>query len=94
MEVPNPEQTASVFSLAVYAFLDSIIMEAYRVPHLSHEKLPPLCDYDRSKRLTATAFPVCIDSLLPCLLVCVDVECNSILIPSVVLGRTDTSSGG
>ncbi len=64
MEVPNSEQTASIFSLAVYAFVDSIIMDAYRVPHLSHEKLPPLCDYDRSKRLTTNAFPVCIYSLL------------------------------
>lgn len=64
MEVPNPEQTASVFSLAVYSFLDSIIMEASRVPHLSHEKLPPLCDFDRSKLLTTNAFPVGIISLL------------------------------
>ena len=64
MEVPNPEQTASIFSLAVYTFVDSIIMEAYRVPHLSHEKLHPLCDYDRSKRLITNAFPVCTYRLL------------------------------
>ena len=60
MEVPNPEQTASVFSLAVYTFVDPIIMEAYRVPHLSHEKLPPLCDFDKSRRLATNAFPVCM----------------------------------
>ena len=58
MEVPNPEQTASVFSLAVYTFLDKIIWDAYKVPHLSHDKLPPLCDYDYSAKLTAESFPV------------------------------------
>ncbi|KAF8966908.1 multidrug resistance-associated ABC transporter [Flammula alnicola] len=30
MEVPNPEQTASIFSLMVYTFLDPVIFEAYR----------------------------------------------------------------
>jgi len=58
MPVPNPEQTASIFSLMVYTFLDSIVLEAARVPHLSHTQLPPLCDYDYSKRLTEHAFPV------------------------------------
>lgn len=58
MKVPNPEQTASIFSLMVYSFLDPVIFEAYRVPHLSHERLPPLADYDYSKRLTEHAFPV------------------------------------
>ncbi|KAF9522597.1 multidrug resistance-associated ABC transporter [Crepidotus variabilis] len=55
MPVPNPEQTASIFSLVVYSFLDSVILEAYRVPHLSHEKLPPLCDTDYSDKLTSDA---------------------------------------
>jgi hypothetical protein len=58
MKVPNPEQTASIFSLMVYSFLDPVIFEAYRVPHLSHERLPPLADYDYAKRLTEHAFPV------------------------------------
>lgn len=42
----------------VYSFLDPVIFEAYRVPHLSHERLPPLADYDYAKRLTENAFPV------------------------------------
>lgn len=64
MEVPNPEQTASVFSLAVYTFMNPIVLEAYRVPHLSHEKLPPLCDRDGSERLTTNALRVGIDFLV------------------------------
>jgi hypothetical protein len=58
MKVPNPEQTASIFSLMVYSFLDPVIFEAYRVPHLSHERLPPLADYDYAKRLTEHSFLV------------------------------------
>ncbi|KAF9525551.1 multidrug resistance-associated ABC transporter [Crepidotus variabilis] len=57
MPVPNPEQTASIFSLAAYTFLDPVIFEAYRVSHLSHEKLPPLCDTDYSKKLTSDSAP-------------------------------------
>ncbi|KAF8157953.1 multidrug resistance-associated ABC transporter [Crassisporium funariophilum] len=57
MEVPNPEQTASIASLMVYTFLDPVVYEAARVAHLSHTQLPPLCDYDHSKYLTEKAFP-------------------------------------
>ncbi|PPQ74166.1 hypothetical protein CVT26_006770, partial [Gymnopilus dilepis] len=49
---PNPEQTASLFSFMVYSFLDPIIFEASRVPHLPYERLPPLADYDRAGYLT------------------------------------------
>ena len=55
MESPNPEQTASLFSLVVYSFLDHVIIDAYRVPHLPHHRLPPLADYDASKFLTDNA---------------------------------------
>jgi len=58
MEVPNPEQTASILSLIVYSFLDPLIFEASRVPHLSHERLPAIADYDRAGYLRETAFPV------------------------------------
>ena len=58
METPNPEQTASLISLMLYFFLDPIIFEAYRVPHLPHDRLPPLADTDYSKTLTEKAFPV------------------------------------
>ncbi|KAF4617299.1 hypothetical protein D9613_006273 [Agrocybe pediades] len=57
MEEPNEEQRASLFSLAVYSFLDTIIFKAYRVPHLPHTELPVLADYDYSKHLTDRAFP-------------------------------------
>ncbi|KAG6919579.1 hypothetical protein DXG01_004242 [Tephrocybe rancida] len=57
MEVANPEQTASLFSLVIYSFLDPIIFLAYKVPHLTHDQLPPLADYDYAKQLKAKSFP-------------------------------------
>ncbi|KAF8889981.1 multidrug resistance-associated ABC transporter [Gymnopilus junonius] len=57
MEVLNPEQTASLFSLMVFSFLDPVISEAYSVPHLPYDRLPPLADYDYSKNLIDRAFP-------------------------------------
>ncbi|KAG5653499.1 hypothetical protein H0H81_012709 [Sphagnurus paluster] len=57
MAVPNPEQTASLFSLVTYSFLDPTIFLAYRIPHLSHEQLPPLADYDAAQELKAKSFP-------------------------------------
>ena len=58
MKVPNPEQTASILSLVVYSFLDPLVFEAYRVPHLSHERLPAIADYDHTEYLREKAFPV------------------------------------
>ena len=55
---PNPEQTASVISYLFYTFLDPIIWLAYRVPHLSHDQLPPLCDTDYVKNLIQRSYPV------------------------------------
>ncbi|KZT29509.1 P-loop containing nucleoside triphosphate hydrolase protein [Neolentinus lepideus HHB14362 ss-1] len=52
----NPEQTASIFSLAVYSFLDPIVFKAYRLPHLSHTDLPPLADYDFGRNLVKRSF--------------------------------------
>ncbi|KAJ7670138.1 P-loop containing nucleoside triphosphate hydrolase protein, partial [Mycena polygramma] len=57
MPVANPEQTASILSSAFYFFLDPIIFLAYRIPHLSFDQLPPLCDYDSAEYLKAEAFP-------------------------------------
>ncbi|TCD68817.1 hypothetical protein EIP91_009684 [Steccherinum ochraceum] len=54
--VPNPEQTASVWSLWVYSFMDPVIFLAYRIPHLSLDQLPPLSDYDRTKNLVKRSF--------------------------------------
>ncbi|KAJ7275433.1 multidrug resistance-associated ABC transporter [Mycena haematopus] len=56
MPVPNPEQTASIVSTMFYFFLDPIVFLGYRVPHLSHDQLPPLADYDYSGNLKAKNF--------------------------------------
>ncbi|OSD04422.1 multidrug resistance-associated ABC transporter [Trametes coccinea BRFM310] len=53
----NPEQTASLFSMSVYTFLDGIIFKAYRMPHLPFDELPPLADYDYAKNLVKRSFP-------------------------------------
>ena len=58
MKEPNPEQTASILSLIVYSFLDPLVFEAYRVPHLSHERLPAIADYDHTEYLREKTFPV------------------------------------
>ncbi|KAI0291829.1 hypothetical protein BC826DRAFT_1105763 [Russula brevipes] len=52
----NPEQTASVLSMALYTFLDHIVFLTNRVPHLSHDMLPPLADYDYTKYLVRRSF--------------------------------------
>ncbi|KAJ7720271.1 hypothetical protein DFH07DRAFT_760895 [Mycena maculata] len=57
MPVPNPEQIASVLSSVLYFFLDPIIFLASRIPHLSFDQLPPLCDYDYAEDLKIKAFP-------------------------------------
>ncbi|CDO77193.1 hypothetical protein BN946_scf184747.g6 [Trametes cinnabarina] len=53
----NPEQTASILSMAFYSFLDGIIFKAYRMPHLPFDELPPLADYDYAKNLVKRSFP-------------------------------------
>ncbi|KAF9449105.1 multidrug resistance-associated ABC transporter [Macrolepiota fuliginosa MF-IS2] len=53
----NPEQTTPLFSLMVYTFLDPLIFLAARLPHLGHDKLFPLADYDYSRNTTKRAFP-------------------------------------
>ena len=58
MDTPNAEQTASLFSLLTYSFLDPIVFLANRVPNLKPEQLPPLADYDYTKNLRAHSFPV------------------------------------
>lgn len=58
MPTPNAEQTAPLTSLALYFFLDPVIFLAHRIPHLSFDQLPPLCDYDAAAHLKAKTFPV------------------------------------
>ncbi|KAJ3890944.1 hypothetical protein GG344DRAFT_77404 [Lentinula edodes] len=53
---PNPEQTASIFSLATYAFIDRLVLAAYRVSHLNFNQLPPLNDHDSAEYLKSLSF--------------------------------------
>jgi len=52
----NAEQTASPFSIMMYAFLDQMVFLASRVLHLSHDMLPPLADYDYTKNIVQKSF--------------------------------------
>ncbi|KAK1236146.1 hypothetical protein PQX77_000617 [Marasmius sp. AFHP31] len=53
---PSPEQTASLFSSAIYTFMDPLMFLGYRIPHLAYEKLPPLSDTDFARYLRAVNF--------------------------------------
>jgi hypothetical protein len=55
---PHPEQTASILSLAFYAFLDPTVFRAHRASHLPFDLFPPLADYDAARYLRARNFPV------------------------------------
>ncbi|KAI0068087.1 hypothetical protein BV25DRAFT_1834393 [Artomyces pyxidatus] len=59
----NPEQTASILSLSVYAFLDPVVFLAYRISHLTHDDLPPIADYDYAKNLVGRSFKVVLNIL-------------------------------
>ncbi|KAJ4481119.1 P-loop containing nucleoside triphosphate hydrolase protein [Lentinula aciculospora] len=56
MPAPNPEQTASIFSLGLFFFLDPVVFEAYGIPHLPYERLPPLADVDSVQNLKTMHF--------------------------------------
>jgi hypothetical protein len=56
----NAEQTASPFSIMMYAFLDQMVFLASRVLHLSHDMLPPLADYDYTKNIVQKSFEACV----------------------------------
>lgn len=58
--VPNPEQTASILSFALWSFLDPVVYLANQVSHLSYDQLPPLADYDEAENLAKKSFPVCV----------------------------------
>lgn len=53
---PNGEQTASLLSMALFSWLDSIIWKAWKGPQLTYESLPSLCDYDRAEHLKGQSF--------------------------------------
>ena len=86
MEELNPEQTASLFSLVLYNFLDPIIFKAQRVSHIPPEESPPLADYDFSKNLVKKSFKVSYEG---------DELCTLVSFGRVALGflrRSKTSS--
>ncbi|KAJ7852957.1 multidrug resistance-associated ABC transporter [Mycena leptocephala] len=56
MKIPNPEQTASILSLAFFSFLDPTIVLAYRLTRLPYDLLPPLADYDSAQYLRSRNF--------------------------------------
>lgn len=58
MKVTNPEQTASILSLAFYTFLDPTIFLAHRLVRLPYDLLPPLADYDSAQHLKSRSFQV------------------------------------
>jgi hypothetical protein len=58
MEVPNPEQTASLLSMVTYRFLDPLVFTAYKVKHLAWDQLPPLNDNDQAHVLKERSFKV------------------------------------
>ncbi|KAJ7042972.1 multidrug resistance-associated ABC transporter [Mycena alexandri] len=56
VDVPNPEQTASILSLALYTFLDDTIFLAHRLGRLPYDLFPPLADYDSAEYLRSQNF--------------------------------------
>ncbi|KAK7025989.1 hypothetical protein VNI00_015819 [Paramarasmius palmivorus] len=48
---PHPEQTASLFSLIGFFFVDKILFLASRVSHMSVDQMLPLADYDAAEHL-------------------------------------------
>ncbi|KDR83065.1 hypothetical protein GALMADRAFT_238871 [Galerina marginata CBS 339.88] len=57
MSNPTKELIGSWISKLTFTYIDSIILLANKVPHLSFDQLPPLLDVDRADYLTKTAFP-------------------------------------
>ncbi|KIY70079.1 P-loop containing nucleoside triphosphate hydrolase protein [Cylindrobasidium torrendii FP15055 ss-10] len=53
----SPEQTASIFSLAMHQYLDPLVWKAYGLPHLPADQLPILPDYDVARGLRTRVFP-------------------------------------
>ncbi|EMD39575.1 hypothetical protein CERSUDRAFT_111891 [Gelatoporia subvermispora B] len=54
---PTPEQTASIFSLMFYFFMDGLVMKAWRTDHLPLEQFSPAADYDLAHNLIKRSYP-------------------------------------
>ncbi|KAF8200429.1 hypothetical protein K438DRAFT_1965891 [Mycena galopus ATCC 62051] len=61
----TPESLASPLSLLLFSFLDSVILAAYRLPHLPFDILPLLtgCSYLTVLTLAAAVFPLVMPRL-------------------------------
>ncbi|KAJ8082215.1 hypothetical protein PM082_008062 [Marasmius tenuissimus] len=55
-QTPNPEQTASLFSLTLFFFMDPVIFSVRKNEHLPYDQLPSLADYDHAENLRKRAF--------------------------------------
>jgi hypothetical protein len=57
--VPNPEQTASIFSLAFYTFVSDTVSKGFvKGSTTVSDILPPLADYDAADVLVDCSFKV------------------------------------
>ena len=57
---PSPEQTASIFSLVTYSWLDPLIHKAQQKTLLPVEEMPDLADYNSMNHLAKISYDVCI----------------------------------
>ncbi|GJE87807.1 multidrug resistance-associated ABC transporter [Phanerochaete sordida] len=49
---PTAEQTCSLLSMMLFAFLDPVVLNGYRTPHLTVEQMPLLSDYEHMKNMS------------------------------------------
>ncbi|KAI0633977.1 P-loop containing nucleoside triphosphate hydrolase protein [Trametes polyzona] len=56
-EEPAPEETASMFSLLMYGYLEPIIWKAWRIPRLTYDMLPQLAHFNRVEYLATQSSP-------------------------------------
>ncbi|OCH90238.1 hypothetical protein OBBRIDRAFT_812797 [Obba rivulosa] len=54
---PNPEQTASLLSMALFSYVDSMIAKAQGRVHLPLDEMPPTADYDMAEHLAKKSHP-------------------------------------
>ena len=88
-EKPNEQQTASLFSLIFFNWVNGTIGKASRVSHLSLDELPALADTNYTKNLAEKSFPVCICSSLFATRFFISAESRSQQIDPFQLGKEE-----
>ena len=58
MEEPNKQQTASIFSLVLFNWMNETVAKASRVVHLPLEQFPVLSDTNLTKNLVERSIQV------------------------------------